>query len=52
MPGIRTAFCYFATQFWQGLPLRNYGAENKDKAPRPDSQVVTFLIIDAVPPGY
>ena len=29
MPGIRTAFCCFATRFRQGLPLRNCGTENK-----------------------
>ena len=42
MLGIRTAFCYFATQFWQGLPLRNYGAENKDKAPGQTAKLLLF----------
>ena len=52
MLGIRTAFCCFATQFRRELPLRNCGAENNNRALALGGQLVTFLIIDAVSPGY
>ena len=52
MLGIRTAFCCFATQFWQGLPLRYCGAENNNRALALGGQLVTFLITDATPPVY
>ena len=52
MLGIRTAFCCFATQFRRELPLRNCGAENNNRALALSGQLVTFLIIDAVSPGY
>ena len=52
MLGIRTAFCCFATQFRRELPLRNCGAENNNRALALGGQLVAFLIIDAVSPGY
>ena len=35
-----------------GAPLRNCGAENNNRALALGGQLVTFLIIDAVSPGY
>ena len=50
--GICTAFCCFATQFRQELPLRNCGAENNNRALALGGQLVTFLITDTVSTGY
>ena len=36
------AFCCFATRFLQGFPLRNYGAENKNKAPGQTAKLLLF----------